>query len=271
MENKNRDLSGNLLKGFVPPIKNLSYCDIEYNDEMCYLKSSICRAGFNECTLDEIRTINKNNNNPNPNSGEFENEKDIYSESFLKPFIIVVAIGVIVILIIILVIYKKGNRKPKFRKFDNDNHNNDFNSENANNNINNNTSYNTTTANPQPVTYGYNYGSAQALLAPAVSTNPVYYPVPSPVPVAAQPTLYIPPSPATPYNTIPTPQEAQVGYTYVNPTQPPPQHSSYVPPQREAATTEMNNDLPNPLLEEQEHSPNDVLPPYESLNRSAFT
>jgi len=285
------NLSGNILKGFVPPIKSLSSCNIQYNEGICYLKSSICRSEFNECTLDEIRTINKNNNNPNPESGEFENEKDIYEQKFLKPFLIVVSIGVVLIVVIVFIIYKKGNRKPKFSKFDKDNHKNNLNSGNVNP-TNYNTSYNTTVQTLQPVASGYSYGPTQPLIPPVTSvapvtpvtpmapvtpvtpgasvapTNLVYYPVPSPVPAAAQPSTYIPSSPATPYNVFPV---SQPGLTYGNPAQ----RFSYVPPQREVANpptgtipspSEMDNNLPPPILDEQNHLPDDVLPSYESLS-----
>jgi len=300
------DLSENNLKGFVPPIENISTCRIKENSEMCYLKSSRCRSDTKECTLNEIRTTNNNNGNPNPNSGEFENEKEIFettnknTKNPLLTFIVSVAIAVsviIVIAIIISVIIRKlGKRKHKFSRFDNDsnNNNNNINNNNINsgniNNINYNTANNitTTVTTPQPVTYSYSYNPTQPM-APAA---PIYYSVPSPVPAATQPlTYYVSQNPATPYSTIPT---SHPGMSYGSPVQsPPPPSSTYSPPQKEVTnlpipvdaipvdaipvdatpietttTSEMNNNLPLPLLEEPEHSPDDVLPPYESLSRS---
>jgi len=244
---------------------------------MCYLKSSRCRTDIDECTLDEIRTTNNNNGNPNPKSGEFENEKETFktnNNNYSIVFIISIVIGITVIAVIFFAVIRCfGKRKHKFSKFDNDNNDNNINNGNINN-----IAYNiTTAANPQPISYGYNYGPEQ----PVAPTIPIYYPVPSPVPAATQPLTYIPPNPAIPYNAMPT---SQPELSYGNPIQPPSQSSTYISPQKEVAnqpvnaqpvdvqpieiSPEMDNNLRPPLLEEQEHSPYDVLPPYESLSRS---
>jgi len=315
------NLSGNILKGFVPPIQSLSNCNVEFNDEMCYLKSSRCRSNLKECTLDQIKTTNNNNNNPKPESGEFENEKDItqtsnnndidnndvdnndsndsyYSDDyiygdknepsdskdskirFLLTFLVVISVGIIIVAAIFIIIYKMGNKKPKFTKFDDGNDNPIISGDPADdheiNNINNNNAARSTT--PQPTTYSYNYGPDHIPIpTPVAPTTPVYYPVPSPVPAAAQPSTYIPPSPATPY-AIPI---SQPGMTYANPIHPPPQTSTYAPPPQTStyapppqpevnnppASTQPELDYPLPFPEQQ-RSPDDVLPPYESLSRS---
>jgi len=300
---KNLNLSGNILKGFVPPISTLSNCNVEFNEGMCYLKSSKCRSGLKECTLDEIKTANNNNNNPNPSSGEFENEKEVTEISknvdddddkkdidndgnnidndgnnidndgkpkniynFFKPFFIVIGSGIVIIAIVFLVIYKKGKKTPKFNKFDDEND-----------------------ATTQPTTYSYEYRPASVPTTPTAPTSPpvtlpptaqAYYSGPSPVPPAAQqPLPYIPPSPSTPYS-------SQMAYG--NPVQPPPQRSPYIPPssnipnayppqEAQTSTSNYTTYIPPPSTDskksaypppQSQQSPNDTLPLYEKINRT---
>jgi len=146
---KNRDLSGNMLKGYVPHIQNLTECKIQYNEEMCFLENSKC--GFSlegsdlnkikQCIQQQIEVANNNNNyedeiedtnqtsndnsNGNNSNGSYYEPKN--KNSFKKSFLIVVSVGIVIILVKFFVIFKIGNRKPKFNKFDDDRNNNNGN------------------------------------------------------------------------------------------------------------------------------------------------
>lgn len=242
---------------------------------------------------DADQTSNSSSSGSNSSDSSYygENNEPTNKGGFIKPFLIVVATGVVIIAIIFFVIYKMGNKKPKFNRFD-DNRNNNNGNDIEISNINNNVARTATIAtaatvasgsNTQPVTYSYNYApssvSVQAQAPSTIGGYSLYYPVSSPVP-AAQSSTYIPPSPAASY-AIPVSQPEVALLSPIQPVQP---LSPYVPsnvttlasPQPENANpptdvqpeeTQPEDLIPPPIID-QERSPDDVLPPYETLSRS---
>jgi len=247
-------------------------------------------------TSDDNSSSNSSSNRSGFSSFNYNEGSDKSDKSgFLKTFLIVVSVGIVIVAVVFFVIYKMGNKKPKFSRFDDDNHHNRSENEieiiNNNNNVARTATVATNAAtvvsgstSPPPITYSYNYArssvSVQAQVPSTIGGYSVYYPVPSPVPPAAQTSTYIPPSPTASY-AIPV---SQPEVAYLSPIQSS-QHVSYVPsnvstyasPQPENANlptdvqsgvAQTEKDYPLPPLVGQEGLPNDVLPPYESLGRS---